>query len=355
MQPATGELIEKKVLVTKPKHVGRLYSKSRFGEMTGGNVLQLDLLEAAYLLEEKKIRIFHSEEEIDFEYLVRLATLDDTLFETKYLVFKELRNRGYQVKLLTEHDSFFFSLKKPLENEKDSQTCFIAAFSERDHTSVHHMKKLVENATVHHAESWVAIVDEEGDVTYYGLTLLDLQGEIKQSNLPKVKGILLQNRVLIFDEKNAYRLHEKEFFGKPFEKGLQLSLVEALYLVKNGLLYLYEPSKKVPISGTRFMEMIKVHQPDIYPRFHVFSDLKKRGLLVKTGFKFGTHFRAYSNLPDQTHAEYLIHVVEGDYDTTWAEISRGVRLAHSVNKTFLFAKIDPSVPVEYVKLKRLRP
>jgi tRNA-intron endonuclease len=99
---------------------------------------------------------------------------------------------------------------------------------------------------------------------------------------------------------------------------------------------------------------MKKLQPDIEQRLMVFKDLKQRGLLVKTGFKFGAHFRAYTKQPDKTHAEYLIHVVEKGFTSIWAEISRAVRLAHSVNKEFVFARIDNQT-IDYIKLGRLRP
>ena len=95
-------------------------------------------------------------------------------------------------------------------------------------------------------------------------------------------------------------------------------------------------------------------QSDVKSRLIVFKDLKKRGLIVKTGFKFGAHFRAYAQKPDDTHAEYLIHVVEKDFKSIWAEISRAVRLAHSVNKEIIFARIENS-KIDYIKFGRLRP
>jgi len=79
-------------------------------------------------------------------------------------------------------------------------------------------------------------------------------------------------------------------------------------------------------------------------------------MIVKTGFKFGTHFRAYTKSPHKSHAEYLIHGVTDSFTTSWAEISRAVRLAHSVNKTFAFAIYTSNrKKITYISLSRLRP
>ena len=82
--------------------------------------------------------------------------------------------------------------------------------------------------------------------------------------------------------------------------------------------------------------------------------MKKNGLIVKTGFKFGSHFRAYTKKPGETHAEYLIHAVNADFKSLWSEISRAVRLAHSVNKEIIFAKVNKNY-IDYIKFGRLRP
>jgi tRNA-intron endonuclease len=144
-----------------------------------------------------------------------------------------------------------------------------------------------------------------------------------------------------------------EFFGKPFGEGLQLSFVEAVYLAQQGNIEFHTPTGAI-LSVNKVLSFMKKLQPDIERRLSVFTDLKQRGMLVKTGFKFGAHFRAYTQQPDRTHAEYLIHVVEKDFTSIWAEISRAVRLAHSVNKEFVFARVD-GAHIDYIKLGRLRP
>ena len=57
-------------------------------------------------------------------------------------------------------------------------------------------------------------------------------------------------------------------------------------------------------------------------------------------------------MPEKTHAPYLIHVVDKSYEATWAEISRAVRLAHSVKKEMLFCIADE---LKYLRLKRVTP
>jgi tRNA-intron endonuclease len=183
--------------------------------------------------------------------------------------------------------------------------------------------------------------------------LIDVRGKTGEHAFSKATGILMENRVIIFDKKLGDSLLEKEFFGKPFGTGLQLSLAEALYLMEKDAIDIQNIDGK-KLSLNKFKTFIQQSQPDIESRITVFRDLKKRGLIVKTGFKFGAHFRAYTKNPNETHAEYLIHVVNKGFRSIWAEISRAVRLAHSVNKEILFARVDDG-KVNYIKFGRLRP
>lgn len=343
----TGELTDNKIIVKKPKDVGRLYSKSHIGIPLAGNKLELNLLEGAFLLGEEKIRIFRNKSEINFQELVKLASKNITDFEIKYLVFRDLRNRGHSIGLCEEKNITFAQVK-------DGKKQFlVSAISERDNLDLDATIDLTKNVEKQGKELWIGIVDEEGDITYYVVSLIDPEGKNKEHIFRKTSGVLLKDRVAVFDKNASKELLEKEFYGKPFGDGLQLSLVETIYLIEKGFIDV-ETSEGEKIFKEKFEKIVLNLQPDIKSRLEVFRDLKKRGLIVKTGFKFGTNFRAYTTKPDDTHAEYLIHALDRDFKGTWAEISRAVRLAHSVNKEIAFATTDKG-KIEYIKFGRLRP
>lgn len=351
MNPAHGTLQDDGVIVTKAKEVGRLYGKSRFGTPLSKNYVHLDFIEACFLFEEKKLVIYQNKKQLKWEDLISIAATQPT-FETRYLIFSDLRRRGHQIQILKNDESFTFFTKNQLDTT--SFPAFIAVFSEREQCTIQTILSLIKNATRNQSNCWLAITDEEGDITYYDLSSQPLTGKQKPFHFKQTTGTLLQDRVLIFEEDSANLLHEKEFFGKAFGKGLQISLVEALYLLKENSLTLRSPNGEI-ISEKVFETVVEQNQPDIKQRYIVYRELKKQGLIVKTGFKFGNHFRAYIHHPFGTHAEFLIHAVSGDYSLGWPEVSRAIRLAHSVNKTFLFASIDASEQVTYLAFKRIRP
>jgi len=345
----SGELLKNKIIVKKSKDVGRLYNKSGFGKPLKDNQLELNLIEGVFLLGDGKIKIFSNKKEVNFRDLIKLSSEKIPGFEIKFLVFRDLRYRGFAVKLYDEKD---FDLI--IEKKEGEKTHLISVFSERKNFDVKKSKELINEVDEKKANLWYAIVDEEGDLTYYEVSIFEPKGNVKKHTYSKDTGILLENRIVIFNESLAKTLLDKEFFGKPFGNGLQLSMVEAFYLMEKGVIEIREKAIGGRLSLKKFKTIIKKTQPDIDDRLLVFKDLKKHGLIVKTGFKFGVHFRAYTKKPDLTHAEYLVHVVSKGFRRSWAEISRAVRLAHSVNKEIVFARIHDK-KIDYIKLGRLRP
>jgi tRNA-intron endonuclease, archaea type len=351
MNPANATLYDEDIIVTKTKDVGRLFTKSRFGTPLSKNRLHLNFIEACFLCEEKKLVVYHNNKQLSLKELISKAATQQT-FETTYLIFSDLRRRGHQIQFLKEDNLFTFFTKN--QQEKASSPALIATFSEREQCTIQTILSLIEKSTREKTNCWLAIADEEGDITYYELNSQPLTGMQKPINFKGTTGMLLQDRVLIFDEGISQLLHEKEFFGKAFGNGLQISFVEALYLLKNNSLKLFSPTGE-KITEEAFQNLVVQTQKDIQQRYIVYRELKEQGLIVKTGFKFGNHFRAYTHHPLKTHAEYLIHAVSMDYSLGWPEVSRAIRLAHSVNKTFLFASIDDEKNVTYLSFKRIRP
>jgi len=218
----SGELIKNKIEIKKAKEIGRLYSKSHFGKIVSGNKLELDLLEGIFLLGEGKIVIYKNKERIDFEKLTKICAQLIPEFEIKYHVFKDLRNRGHAIKL--------YNKNKNIDYIDFNQKFFVSTFSERDLLKIDEANKLIKEVEKKDKELWIGILDEEGDLTYYKMSTIDIKGKNREHTFQRINGMLLKDRVVVFDKKVSRNLHEKEFYGKPFGDGLQLSIAEAMYL-----------------------------------------------------------------------------------------------------------------------------
>jgi tRNA-intron endonuclease, archaea type len=74
-----------------------IQNSKKIGEIKDGKVIYSPF-ESLYLIETEKSEIFKENKKITKENLIKLFSKKDKEFFTKYLVFKELRKKGYIVK-----------------------------------------------------------------------------------------------------------------------------------------------------------------------------------------------------------------------------------------------------------------
>lgn len=165
---------------------------------------------------------------------------------------------------------------------------------------------------------------------------------------------------LVFDKKSRI-LFEKYWIGqwgvyKAIGRGkiLQIDPIETLYLSKIG----YEVINVVGKGKLKFEDILnrvreKISQ--IEALLSVYEDWRNRGYILKTGFKFGAHFRIYFPgaspvKKEWIHSKHVIHVFPKDVKMVMSEWARAVRVAHSVRKTFIMA-IPGMKAEDYLKEK----
>ena len=171
-----------------------------------------------------------------------------------------------------------------------------------------------------------------------------------------MRGILADGIVSIKVEEGSKRpiaLHEKSKFGKIEADFLQLSLIEACYLLEKGRLDIYEDDNQCSIGY--LIDFLK--QEELYGKYIVYRDLKDRGFVIKTGFKYGSEFRLYNRGggPNQSHSDYLVKIIFEDYDINALDFASYVRVAHGVNKKFLLAIVDDDFDITYYDIAWTRP
>lgn len=102
-----GELIDHRVIIWKIEDAKKLYKNGFFGKYMGikkarsleiDRPLELSLIEALYLAMENKIKVFLSDKELSLKELQEIAKEIYTDFEEIFLVYKDLRKRGFVVK-----------------------------------------------------------------------------------------------------------------------------------------------------------------------------------------------------------------------------------------------------------------
>ncbi len=366
-----GFLANDAVIVPDPADASRIYNKGYHGIPLSGGGLKLTLLEAAYLLDVGRLEICTEDATpLELPALIARGIAHEEGFEIRYLVYRDIRERGYIVKTASPLDFRVFSRG---ETPKRSPSKYwLAARSERATLTLASLFGLTLEAESLRKRLWLAIVDEEGDLTFYTarpwrpgqarngsppahaepcadpddqLASPDEGRENEEQHTEAdddspARSYLLEDRVMVWDADAAVELHRLAFYGKFIGDALQLSLLEAAYLLAEGRIVCQEVGTEQNLTLDTLVATACEHQPDLLRRLSLYRYLKHRGLIVKTGFKYGTHFRVYHSDPESQHAQWLVHAYPADHISSWPQISGAVRLAHGVRKEMVFALVS---------------
>ncbi|MGC8478397.1 MAG: tRNA-intron lyase [Candidatus Micrarchaeia archaeon] len=260
-----------------------------FGEIKDGKML-LDVEEVLYLLDVRNARCVDSKgKELSFNAYASLFSSTKKLM-ARYFTYKDWKDRG----LIAKGSAYLSSLKPegqvpvkryPSSKLKLRQQKIIGTFFPGDMTAI--------------------IEDAEAGKELYEKYWIGQYGTYK------VSGHGTLNKTDIF---------------------------ETLFLMENGVLSLSNYTKPEVFA------LASKWRPDFFKLFQIYVDWRSKGYVVKTGFKFGTHFRIYFPGANPVkaggewqHSKHVVHVFPRDVKMLISEWARAIRVAHSVRKTFILA------------------
>jgi len=166
----------------------------------------------------------------------------------------------------------------------------------------------------------------------------------------------LIGELVIIKDKKAVALSEKSHYGKFNQDELQLSLMEALYLQEKGKITILDKKNQDKVISLDEMREL-IQDKDLIYRYMVYRDLRNRGYIVKTGFKYGSEFRLYERgkSPGDGHSDFVVKVVTENQNISVLDFSSYVRVAHGVNKKLLLAVVDDEQDITYYNVEWTRP
>lgn len=175
----------------------------------------------------------------------------------------------------------------------------------------------------------------------------------------------------VMDSEEAGKdMFEKHWIGQygvyKQERGSQskLDFFETIFLSKHfGMKIVDNETGKKIGHGSVMEEVVKKRE---YARqlYEIYEDWRMKGYVVKTGFKFGSHFRIYfpGASPvkggEWVHSRHVLHVFPKEQKLLISEWSRAVRVAHGVKKTFILGipemgeKDYVDYPADFVAYRR---
>ena len=315
----------------------RFHDSRGYGIPKKGNEIELDPVEAAHLLLRGDL------DNIDGMDFIQFVSAQKPDFSAQFSTYLDLRFRGFHLTPVGASNN--------LSSSNIDFTVYERGTKPPDGVVKYELRVIGERSTIpadQLGEHTLAIVDEEGELTYFNTTEIEPNGK-KQFLPPPSQGILLTDKVLLNNPDSTF--HKEGFFGQyiPNTPHIQLSLVEAAYLCNCGSL---------SIDGNVLHQGRKIEGDLFDHRLSVYTALRKRGLIPKTGFKFGFDFRVYQDFnttENVLHSEYLVKVIKNEHVFSTKELSLNVRLAVGVRKRTLFAIVDGSSNIRWVLVERVTP
>lgn len=316
---AIGRVQAGKAVVTDPAQAARLGGKGSIGRADAAGALTLELVEAALCVADGRLALMEGTKSLALADVLALGsdeggTTGGHRTEMEYLVYRDLRERGLVVRPEPGASGRFAVW--PRGTGEGEPAFRVVACSDADGLALDVLASAAATKAV------LSVADADGAITHYQCALDQPVGDVPPGDLPRAKGAVLADRVLVSDPAAVAAYGTREFLGTRHGNELFLSLVEAEALRLRGVL-------SVPPGLAERGEDARL--------LPVHLALRAAGAVPKSGFKFGTHLRAYRNAPDDGHAEWLVHVAQTGETLPWSALSRGVRLAHGVRKKFLVA------------------
>lgn len=165
---------------------------------------------------------------------------------------------------------------------------------------------------------------------------------IRQAN---IEAHLVGRRIFIWDPQAGFILHKNGFFGKPlgikkpkpikYDTPYELSFYEALYLLERKAITIKCNNKE--LSAEDIIKIATQMVDDFDAKYRVYSDLRDKGFIVKTGLKYGADFVVYVYGPGIDHSPFVVSVFSPNTELRGQDFLRAGRLSWSVRKRWVLA------------------
>jgi tRNA-intron endonuclease len=169
MQPFTAVLTERGVVVPMRSEADSLFNDG-YGTREGSEALTLGPCETLYTMDRGKIALVDEDVNVklSFHEALRLFTANDPSIWTMFIVYRDLRTRGFVARTAEEESDFVVYERGMYRKQPPSYHIRIISEGrpEKIEVVIEDMKKTEERGR----EFKLAVVDRRGEIVYYGLS-----------------------------------------------------------------------------------------------------------------------------------------------------------------------------------------
>ena len=165
MENIKAHLIEK-TISSNSKSAYSLSKINYFGEKVGEKIQYMPS-EALFLLEKNKLEILQKNKKLTKEEIIKKFQKIDKKFQQKYLIFKDLRKKGYIVKTALKFGAEFRVYDKGKKPGQTHAKWLVITDNESNKLNWHEFSS--KNRVAHSTKKnlLLGLIDEEGKIIYY--------------------------------------------------------------------------------------------------------------------------------------------------------------------------------------------
>ena len=165
-----GELVSDQTCISDENMIHELDLKG-FGEIEKEKLF-LKSFETLYLLYTKRLILKKNKKQIDFDIFMSIYQKIDSEILTKFLIYRDLRTRGYVVKDGFGFGSDFRVYERGHYGEKGAKF-LIFGLNEGQQEKMGNLQKKIEEITQMGKEPIMAVIERRGEVIYYKINKMD--------------------------------------------------------------------------------------------------------------------------------------------------------------------------------------
>ena len=165
-----GVLISDQACISEKNMIHELELKG-YGEIEREKLF-LKQFETLYLLYTNKLILRKGKKQIDFDFFMNTCQMTDPEILTKFLIYRDLRNRGYVVKDGFGFGSDFRVYERGHFGEKGAKF-LIFGLNEGQQEKMGNLQKKIQEITQMGKEPIIAVIERRGEVIYYKINKMN--------------------------------------------------------------------------------------------------------------------------------------------------------------------------------------
>jgi len=165
-----GVLVSDQACISDKTMIHELELKG-YGEIEKEKLF-LKQFETLYLLYTNKLILKKGKKQIDFDFFMNTCQKTDSEILTKFLIYRDLRNRGYVVKDGFGFGSDFRVYERGHFGEKGAKF-LIFGLNEGQQEKMGNLQKKIQEITQMGKEPIIAVIERRGEVIYYKINKMN--------------------------------------------------------------------------------------------------------------------------------------------------------------------------------------